>query len=218
MITRMAMTITPMTITATMGDHKPHESPLVMLVPLAVLAVGAVVAGFVFEPEFAGHAFDEFWKGALFVGEHNHILHEMHDIPAWVALAVRGMMLLGLPGVAYVYCCGAAWLPKRGRFPAALPVPAEQVVFRRALQLYLREACLRDRPPFWKGGDGAIIDGAIGPDGVAARVDDVTRDRVIKLQTGYLYHYAFAMLIGVAAIVTWLVAGVITLCSAGSSA
>ena len=54
---------------------------------------------------------------------------------------------------------------------------------------------------FWKGGDGFIIDG-FGPDGVSARVLDVTRN-VVRLQTGYLYHYAFAMLIGVAAGVTW---------------
>jgi NADH-quinone oxidoreductase subunit L len=53
----------------------------------------------------------------------------------------------------------------------------------------------------WKTGDGAIIDG-LGPDGVSARVIDVTRG-VVKLQSGYLYHYAFAMLIGVAALFTW---------------
>ena len=54
----------------------------------------------------------------------------------------------------------------------------------------------------WKTGDGAIIDG-LGPDGISARVVDIT-NRVVKLQTGYLYHYAFAMLIGVAALVTWM--------------
>jgi NADH-quinone oxidoreductase subunit L len=54
---------------------------------------------------------------------------------------------------------------------------------------------------FWKGGDGFIIDG-FGPDGVSSRVLDVTRN-VVRLQTGYLYHYAFAMLIGVAAFITW---------------
>ena len=58
---------------------------------------------------------------------------------------------------------------------------------------------------FWKGGDGAIIDG-LGPDGVAARVADGARIAV-RLQTGYVYHYAFAMLIGVAAVVTWFIAG-----------
>jgi NADH-quinone oxidoreductase subunit L len=53
----------------------------------------------------------------------------------------------------------------------------------------------------WKGGDGWLIDG-FGPDGVSARVLDVTRN-VVRLQTGYLYHYAFAMLVGVAAFITW---------------
>jgi NADH-quinone oxidoreductase subunit L len=53
----------------------------------------------------------------------------------------------------------------------------------------------------WKGGDGWLIDG-FGPDGVSARVLDVTRN-VVRLQTGYMYHYAFAMLIGVAAFITW---------------
>jgi NADH-quinone oxidoreductase subunit L len=53
---------------------------------------------------------------------------------------------------------------------------------------------------FWKKGDGAIIDG-LGPDNIAARVLQTT-GRVVKLQTGYVYHYAFAMLIGVALIIT----------------
>ena len=54
---------------------------------------------------------------------------------------------------------------------------------------------------FWKRGDGYVIDG-FGPDGISARVLDVTRN-VVRLQTGYLYHYAFAMLIGAAALITW---------------
>jgi NADH-quinone oxidoreductase subunit L len=58
---------------------------------------------------------------------------------------------------------------------------------------------------FWKGGDGAIIDG-LGPDGVSARVLDTTR-YVVRLQTGYVYHYAFAMLLGVAALATWYLFG-----------
>ena len=57
----------------------------------------------------------------------------------------------------------------------------------------------------WKRGDGWLIDG-FGPDGIAARVQDIT-NRVVRLQTGYLYHYAFAMLIGVAALVTWMMLG-----------
>jgi NADH-quinone oxidoreductase subunit L len=53
----------------------------------------------------------------------------------------------------------------------------------------------------WKQGDGRIIDG-LGPNGIAARVVDVTRG-VVRLQTGYVYHYAFVMLIGVAGLISW---------------
>ena len=72
------------------GDHTPHESPLTMLVPLGVLALGAIVAGFLFKGAFIGHDYDAFWKGALFTAKDNHILQEIHDVPAWVSLvAVR---------------------------------------------------------------------------------------------------------------------------------
>ena len=57
----------------------------------------------------------------------------------------------------------------------------------------------------WKRGDGWLIDG-FGPDGVSARVLDVT-NRIVRLQTGFVYHYAFAMLIGVAALVTYYMFG-----------
>ena len=57
----------------------------------------------------------------------------------------------------------------------------------------------------WKKGDGFIIDG-FGPDGVSTVVNDVTKG-VVRLQTGYLYHYAFAMMIGVAALTSWFLFG-----------
>jgi NADH-quinone oxidoreductase subunit L len=66
--------------------------------------------------------------------------------------------------------------------------------------LFVRPAMALGRL-LWKTGDGRIIDG-LGPDGIAARVQDMT-SRVVRLQTGYVYHYAFAMLIGVAALITW---------------
>ena len=54
---------------------------------------------------------------------------------------------------------------------------------------------------FWKGGDGYIIDG-FGPDGIASAVMNITRN-VVRLQSGYVYHYAFAMLLGVAGLISW---------------
>ncbi len=188
------------------GHHAPHESPMAMLIPLAVLAVGALGAGYVFEPDFAGHAYTEFWKGALFTGAHNEILHEMHDIPAWAGYAPTAMMVAGLPRRALVYVLKPGTAQALARtFPRLYQFLLNKWYFDELYDfLFVRPAFALGRL-FWKGGDGAIIDG-LGPDGVAARVADGAR-LAVRLQTGYVYHYAFAMLIGVAAVVTYFVAG-----------
>ncbi len=188
------------------GDHTPHESPVVMLIPLAVLALGALAAGAVFLPYFAGHAYDEFWKGALYTGEHNHILHEMHEIPSWVGLSPTIAMIGGFLASLYVYMLKPGTAQKlAAAFPRVYDFLLNKWYFDELYdRIFVRPAFAIGRL-FWKGGDGAIIDG-LGPDGVAARVADGARIAV-RLQTGYVYHYAFAMLIGVAAVATWFVAG-----------
>jgi NADH-quinone oxidoreductase subunit L len=182
-------------------DHA-HESPPTMMVPLAVLALGAALAGALFVGYFIGHDEKEFWGAALFRGEHNHILHEMHDVPEWVSYSSFVAMLAGF-AIAWVYYIGAPWLQ------AATARAFKPLYLFLLNKWYFDELYdfLFVRPAFaigrflWKEGDGVIIDGAI--DGTAEGVVRVT-DRVVKLQTGYMYHYAFAMLIGVAAILTWL--------------
>ncbi|ESX92715.1 MULTISPECIES: NADH-quinone oxidoreductase subunit L [unclassified Mesorhizobium] len=183
--------------------HHVHESPPVMLVPLFILAAGALFAGVIFHGAFIGEAYAEFWKASLFTLPDNHILHEIHELPLWVELA---------PFVAMVIGFAVAW-----KFYIRSPeLPRSVAANHRLLYAFLLNKWYFDelydvlfvRPAkalgrfLWKTGDGTIIDG-LGPDGISARVVDVT-DRVVKLQTGYLYHYAFAMLIGVAALVTWM--------------
>ena len=183
--------------------HHVHESPLVMLVPLFVLAAGAVFAGALFSNYFVGEGYAHFWKAALFTLPDNHVLHEMEEVPLWVKLA---------PIVVTIFGFLVAW-----QFYIRNPrAPRELAERHRGLYAFLLNKWYFDelydflfvRPAkwlgytLWKKGDGAIIDG-FGPDGVSAWVVDVT-NRVVKLQTGYLYHYAFAMLIGVAALVTWM--------------
>jgi NADH-quinone oxidoreductase subunit L len=188
------------------GHHAPHESPLVMLIPLGVLSVGALAAGLVFEGFFAGHAYEEFWKGALFTGQENHILHAMHEIPHWVAYVATAMMALGFAAAAYVYLLAPGTAQKIAeRFPKLYQFLLNKWYFDELYDaLFVRPAFVVGRL-LWKGGDGLIIDG-LGPDGVAARVVDGAK-LAVRLQTGYVYHYAFAMLIGVAAVITWFVAG-----------
>ncbi|AGB45929.1 proton-translocating NADH-quinone oxidoreductase, chain L [Mesorhizobium australicum WSM2073] len=183
--------------------HHVHESPPVMLVPLFILAAGALFAGVIFHNSFIGEGYAEFWKASLFTLPDNHILHEIHELPLWVELSPFIAMLIGF---------ALAW-----KFYIRSPeMPVNLAAQHRGLYAFLLNKWYFDelydflfvRPAkrlghfLWKTGDGTIIDG-LGPDGISARVVDVT-NRVVKLQTGYLYHYAFAMLIGVAALVTWM--------------
>jgi len=179
-----------------------HESPLVMTVPLFLLSIGAVLAGMVFYSSFYGDGYDAFWKGALFTGAENHVLHDMHEVPAWVKVSPFVMMVLGFL-VAYQFYIRSPETPKKlaeehsGLYQFLLNKWYFDELYNF---LFVRSAMWIGRV-LWKQGDGKVIDG-YGPNGVAARVQNVTT-LVVKLQTGYLYHYAFAMLIGVAALITW---------------
>ncbi len=178
-----------------------HESPPVILVPLAVLALGAITAGAA-TPFFIGEAQHEFWGKAIFNGEHNHILHAMHEVPAWVTWAATIAMATGFV-IAYLY------------YIAAPSLPAVTAKAFRPLYLFFLNKWYFDelydrifvRPTFWLGnflwkvGDIKIINGLI--DGTAAAVYGVTQ-RTVRIQTGYIYHYAFAMLIGVALLVSYV--------------
>ena len=176
------------------------ESPAVILIPLGVLAVGSILAGFPFKEYFAGHHVEHFFRESI--KQSKDVIEGIHHVPLWVALTPTVMMLLGLGVSAYFYL----WRPD---IPANM-ARQHDVLYRFLLNkwyfdeiydfLFVRPSLWIGRV-LWKVGDGKLIDG-LGPDGVSARVLDVTRN-VVRLQTGYLYHYAFAMLIGAAALITW---------------
>lgn len=175
---------------------------MVMLAPLAVLALGATVAGTVFRYLFIGGGYEGFWRNSLFLGQENHLLEEMEHVPFLVSLSPSLFMLGGLVIAYYMYLVDRT-APARlaNAYPAVYRFLLNKWYFDELYDfLFVRPAFAIGRA-FWKGGDGAIIDG-LGPDGVSARVLDVARSAV-RLQTGYVYHYAFAMLIGAAALTTW---------------
>jgi NADH-quinone oxidoreductase subunit L len=183
-----------------------RESPITMLIPLGFLAAGSIFAGYPFRDLFAGHAVSEFFGDSLKFAASNHILDEMHRIPLAVALAPTLLMALGFVITWEFYI-------RRPELPAEL-ARQQQPLYKFLLNkwyfdeiydfLFVRPSLWLARA-LWKYGDGWTIDG-LGPDGISARVLDVTRG-VVRLQTGYLYHYAFAMLIGVAALITWFMFG-----------
>jgi NADH-quinone oxidoreductase subunit L len=183
-----------------------HESPNVMLVPLYVLAAGALFAGIIFAPYFIGHEEALFWGSAIYRAPENEIIHHIHDVPFWVKAAPFVAMVIGFL-LAFLFYIRDTSLPRK---LAAMNWPVYQFLLNK---WYFDELydLIFVRPTMWLGrflwkkGDGFVIDG-MGPDGVSARVIDVTRG-VVRLQTGYVYHYAFAMLIGVAALVSWFTFG-----------
>jgi NADH-quinone oxidoreductase subunit L len=184
------------------GHVDPHESPFVMLLPLAVLALGALVAGFVFKGLFFGGAAEHFWSHALVFDE--SIVEKAESVPFVIEHSALVMMIIGFVLAYWFYVVDRA-------VPVRL-AEANPVLYRFLLNkwyfdeiydaIFVRPAKAIGRF-LWKEGDGRVIDG-LGPDGVSARVLDAARG-VVRLQTGYLYHYAFAMLIGVAAFVTWFI-------------
>ena len=173
-----------------------------MMIPLIVLAVGALVAGFFFKGVFIGDGYEAFWGDALYTRPDNTILVDLHYVPAWVVWSPFVMMVIGF-GLAY-------WMYVRDTSVPARIAQEQPLVYRFLLNkwyvdelydiIFVRPAKRLGRF-LWRTGDGKIIDG-LGPDGISARVLDTT-SWVVRLQTGYVYHYAFAMLVGAAALVTW---------------
>jgi NADH-quinone oxidoreductase subunit L len=182
----------------TAGYH-PHESPLTMLIPLGVLSLGAVFAGFVFHEAFINE--EAFWKGSIFYNE--HLIHAMHGVPLWVKWAPFAVMLTGLLIAWYAYI-------RNPRFPA-LFVDQFTVLHRFVYnkwyfdelydRIFVRPAFWIGRQ-FWKRGDVGIID-RFGPDG-AARLVAFGSGYAQRIQSGYLYSYALVMLLGLVAAISWV--------------
>jgi NADH-quinone oxidoreductase subunit L len=182
-------------------DHKPHESPWVMLVPLILLSIGAVSAGFLFHTQFIGEANKEFWRGAIFTLPTNHVLAE-HELPVLIAQAPLIAAVIGLLIAVYVYLIkeglGERLAARRG--PLYLFF-YNKWFFDELYQVTFVKAAKLLGDLFWKVGDQKIIDG-LGPDGVSAASYAVGR-AAGKVQTGYVYHYAFVMLLGVAGLLSF---------------
>ncbi|MGO9461146.1 MAG: NADH-quinone oxidoreductase subunit L [Rhodomicrobium sp.] len=180
-----------------------HESPPVMTGPLLLLAIGALGAGIVFAPYFVEDLYTKFWRGALFTLPDNSILSDSHNTESLLIKWMPSLMMLGGFALAYI------------AYVAVPALPAWTVRNFKPIHAFLYNKWYFDelyhlifvRPTRWIArvlwiyGDGMIIDG-LGPDGVAARVTGMAK-RAVRFQTGYVYQYAFVMLIGVVALVSY---------------
>ena len=185
------------------GGYHPHESPLPILLPLILLSIGAIAAGFVFHGYFIEpEAGERYWRGAIAFRE--HLMHAMHEVPLGVKLSATIAMLTGLFG-AYIFYI---------RSPQA---PVKLAETYRPIYLWLLNKWYFDelynllfvKPAFalgrlfWHRGDEQTID-RFGPNGVAWVVAQNARVAG-KIQSGYVYTYAFVMLLGLTGAVTWAI-------------
>jgi len=190
--------------------HKPHESPWVVWVPLVLLAIPSVVIGFfTIRPMLYG----EFFKNAIFVNAEKHpvmeelakafhgplqmALHSLTTLPFWLALG-------GVAAAYYMYMVNPA-------LPAAIKSRVQPLYTLLENKYYLdwfnENVLARGARALgtglWKGGDQALIDGTLvnGSWKLVGLVSSVTR----WVQTGYLYHYALAMILGIFVLMTYFV-------------
>jgi NADH-quinone oxidoreductase subunit L len=186
----------------TAGYH-PHESPLSMLIPLGVLTLGAVFAGFVFHNGFIeAEGGKQFWANStLYFNE--HLMHAMHEVPALVKWSSTIAMVTGLLIAVQMYLRSAD-APQRlaKTFHALYNFFLNKWYFDELYNfVFVRPAFWLGRL-FWKGGDAGIID-RFGPNGSAATVA-LTSRLAVRMQTGYVYSYALVMLLGLVGLISWM--------------
>ena len=191
-----------------------HESPNVMLIPLYVLAIGALLAGVVFFGGFVGHEtggdhegwYNTFWREAIYSSPANTVLENFHNVPKLVKWSPFIVMAIGFLLAWWMYIRSPG-IPKElaKQHPALYQFLLNKWYFDEIYDFLFVRPSMWLGKFLWKKGDGWFIDG-LGPDGISTRVLDVT-SRVVKIQSGYLYHYAFAMMLGVAAVITWFMFG-----------
>jgi NADH-quinone oxidoreductase subunit L len=177
-----------------------HESPPVMTGPLLVLAIGALGAGVVFADYFIEHGYAGFWRGSL---PGSAVLQASEHVESPIIKWLPTIMMAGGFLVAYLAYIRETWLPA---WTVQNFKPIHAFLYNKWYfdelyhWIFVRPTAWLARV-LWIYGDGMIIDG-LGPDGVSARVIAITK-RAVRFQTGYVYQYAFVMLVGVAAIVTY---------------
>jgi NADH-quinone oxidoreductase subunit L len=176
-----------------------HESPAVMTVPLILLAAGAVLTGIAFHEQLLGEHWHAFWGESIHVAASNHVLHDMEGLAPWVGLAPSVVGFAGI-ALAYLLYMGMPTVPAKlaTQFGAVYRFLLNKWYFDELYDAVLVRPMLALARVLWQVGDATIIDGI--PNGLATLTTS-SSGQVVKVQTGSIAHYAFAMLIGVVVLV-----------------
>ena len=179
--------------------NKTHESPLVMLIPLIILAIGAIIAGYLFKNLFIGNN-STFWgESILFL---NFI--KLENIPLWLIIITPLLITIAIPISYFLYIKDKTIL--NGVKNSNLPL--YNFLFNKwyideIYDFIFVKPLKRIGVFFWKKGDQDTID-RFGPDGIS-KVIKFLSNKAVQFQSGYIYDYAFVMLIGLSALITFLI-------------
>ena len=180
--------------------NETHESPIVMLIPLVFLGVGAIFSGYVFKSSFIGHSSGEFWQSSIF------FLKEIkHDaIPLWFLLITPILVTISIPISYYLYISSPKILEdfKNTNLPLYNFLLNKWYIDEFYEKIFVNPA-KKIGSFFWKKGDVGIID-KFGPDGISKLVKIIS-NKTGRLQTGFIYDYAFVMLLGLSILLTYLI-------------
>ena len=179
-----------------------HESPSVMTLPLFVLALGAIFSGWLGYELFVGHDMAAFWGDSIFILPTHMAMENAHDVPSWVKLLP---FVLASSGVLLAVLFYAVLTDLPARIAKAFsPLHAlffNKWYFDEIYDALLVKPAVRMGAILWQRGDRDTIDG-FGPDGMSGLVLRIS-GFCSRIQSGFVFHYAFAMLIGVVVLVSW---------------
>ena len=181
---------------------KIHESPKVMLFPLFILSIFTIFSGVYFVDYFMYHDYQYLWQSSIYLSENNHVIESIHYVPKWVKYSPLVMMVIGLITAVIFYLL----YPKVPKFLSSQFNPVYKFLlnkwyFDEIYEFIFVRNISRIGNFLSNFGDKRIIDG-LGPDGISLRVMDIAK-QISRIQTGYIYHYAFAMLIGLMLFITY---------------
>ena len=180
--------------------EKTHESPLIMLLPLVFLASGAVFAGYLFKELLIGNQYLDFWKKSIFfVKEIEHI-----HLPLWLLLATPTLVVIAIPLSYYLYIKNTSILDgvKKSNEPLHNFL-LNKWYFDELYEFVLVKPLKLIGFVFWKNGDQNTID-RYGPDGFS-KIIKFFSNKAVKFQSGFIYDYAFVMILGLSFLLTYLI-------------
>ena len=180
--------------------NETHESPLVMLIPLMFLGIGAIFSGYLFKSTFIGHHSIDFWQTSIFFL--NEIKHDA--IPLWFLLTTPLLVLISIPISFYLYVSNPNILEafKNTNLPLYNFLLNKWYIDELYEKVFVNPA-KKIGSFFWKKGDIGIID-KFGPDGISKLIKIIS-NKTGRLQTGFIYDYAFVMLLGLSILLTYLI-------------